>query len=165
MKIKSIALILVALTLLSNSTIVNAGQGNSSEWAAVQAISSGEKLRVELKDGKKVEGRLINVSNTSLTIERKNAPTDFNRDSIAKVYRFVQKSAGKSVAKSAAIGAGIGFGAGAGVGIAAGNYEDLGTAELVGVLGGIGAAIGAGIGALIGSFGSHKRRELVYQSN
>lgn len=165
MKSKSVALIMIVLTLLLNSTLVNAGQNDSTAWAAVQALSSGEKLKVELKDGKKMEGRLLNVSNSSVTIDRKNKPTDLSRDSIAKVYRYVQKSAGKSIAKSAAIGAGIGFGAGAGVGIAAGNYEDLGTAELIGFLGGIGAAIGAGIGALVGSFGRHERRELVYQSN
>jgi hypothetical protein len=165
MKIKSVALSMVVLTLLLHSIPVSAGQNDSAQWSALQALTSGEKLRVELKDGKKVEGRLMSISGTSLTIERKNAPADFSRDSIAKVYRYVQKSAGKSVAKSAAIGAGIGFGAGAGVGLAAGNYEDLGTAELVGVLGGIGAAIGAGIGALIGSFGKHQRRELVYQNN
>ena len=165
MKIKPVALIIVVLSLCLNSMLVNAGQNNSSEWATVQALPGGEKLRVELKDGKKIEGRLLKVSATSLTIERKNTPTDFSRDSIGKVYRFVQKSAGKSIAKSAAIGAGIGFGSGAGVGIAAGSYEDLETAGLVGILGGIGAAIGAGIGALIGSFGSHQRRELVYQGN
>jgi hypothetical protein len=122
-------------------------------------------VRVELKDGKKLEGRLLNVTSNSLSIDRKNKPTDFNRDSIAKVYRFVKKSAGKSIAKSAAIGAGIGFGAGAGVSFAAGSYEDLDTTELVGLLGGLGAAIGAGIGALVGSFGRHERRELVYQGN
>jgi small nuclear ribonucleoprotein (snRNP)-like protein len=165
MKVKSIALITLVLALLLNSIPASAAQNNSSEWGAVQALASGEKVKVELKDGKKVEGRLLQVSNTSLTIDRKNKPTDFSRDSIAKVYRLVQKLAGKSIAKSAAIGAGIGFGGGLGVSLAAGNYEDLGTAELIGVLGGIGAAIGAGIGALAGSFGKHQRRELIYQSN
>ncbi len=165
MKIKSIALITVVVALLLNSIPASAGQNASAEWAAVQSLASGEKVKVELKDGKKVEGRLLNVSNTSLTLERKNKPTDFGRDSIAKVYRFVKKSAGRSIAKSTAIGAGVGFGAGLGVSLAAGQYEDLDTGELVGILGGIGAAIGAGIGALVGSFGSHERRELVYQSN
>jgi hypothetical protein len=165
MKVKSTALITLVLALLLNSIPARAAQGNTTEWAALQSLTSGEKVRVELKDGKKLEGRLLNVTSNSLSIDRKNKPTDFNRDSIAKVYRFVKKSAGKSVAKSAAIGAGAGFGAGLGVSLAAGQYEDLGTAELIAVLGGFGAAIGAGIGALVGSFGKHERRELVYQGN
>lgn len=82
------------------------------------------------------------------------------RDSIEKVYRVEPKSRGKSVAKGALMGAGIGFGAGAGVGIAAGNYEDLEPAELVGILGGI----GAGLGALFSSFGKKEQKVLIYEN-
>ena len=111
-----------------------------------------------------MEGRLVNISDTALTIDRGSKSTDVTRDSIEKVYRIEPKSKGKSVAKGALIGAGIGFGAGAGVGIAAGNYEDLETAELVGILGGIGAAIGAGLGALFSSFGKKEQKILIYES-
>lgn len=162
MKTKSFILFSVVVALLINSTAVFAGQ--SSDWAAVQAIASGEKVRVQLKDGKKTDGILRSVSASGLSIERNSNTLDYSRDSIAKVHRIVKRSAGKSIAKSTAIGAAIGFGAGAGVGLAAGNYEDLETGELVGILGGIGAAIGAGLGALIGSLGSKEKRELVYES-
>ncbi|MEW6125969.1 MAG: hypothetical protein AB1757_02800 [Acidobacteriota bacterium] len=165
MKIKSSALITLILMLLYAFPVKAQPANTSAQWSAVQSIPVGDKLSIHLKDGKKVEGKLISVTDTTVTIDRKNRPTDYRRDAIARIYRFVANSAGKSVAKSAAIGAGIGFAGGAIVAGAAGSYEDLGTAELVGILGGIGAAIGAGIGALIGSLGSHKKRVLVYQGN
>jgi hypothetical protein len=166
MRTKAFALIIITLTLLVNSTATLARQTSdlNRQWAVVRATPSGDKLSVRLKDGKKVEGTARSVSDTMLTIDRGNSTTDFSRDSIAKVYQVIQKSRGKSVVKGTLIGAGIGFGAGAGVGLAAGNYEDLGTAELVGILGGIGAAIGAGIGALVSSFGKKQQQVLIYES-
>ena len=167
MKTKSLAHIFVILSLLVSSTTTFAGQASdpSRQWAAVRAIPSGDKVSVRLKDGKKVEGTLRSASDTMLSIDRGSSSMDLNRDSIAKVYQVIQKSRGKSVAKGALIGAGIGFGAGAGVALAAGNYEDLETAELVGILGGIGAAIGAGLGALFSSFGKKQEQVLIYESN
>jgi small nuclear ribonucleoprotein (snRNP)-like protein len=166
MKTRSLALIIVILSLLANSATAYARQASdlSRQWAAVRALPSGDKVSVRLKDGKKVEGTLRSVSDTMLTVDRGSSSTDLHRDSIAKVYQVIQKSRGKSVAKGALIGAGIGFGAGAGVAFAAGNYEDLETAELVGILGGLGAAIGAGLGALFSSFGKKQEQVLVYES-
>ena len=163
MKTKLFIFLLVLLPLVVNSTAVFARQAN--DWGAVQAIGSGARVRVQLKDGTKNDGILRAVSSSTLTMDRNGNTLDFNRDSIAKVHRVVSGSKGRSIAKSTAIGAGIGFGTGAGVAFAAGNYEDLETAELVGIFGGIGAAIGAGIGALIGSIGGGRdKRELVYES-
>ena len=163
MKSKLFLPLLVLFTLVVNSTAALAGQ--SGDWGAVQSIGAGEKVRVQLKDGKKTDGTLRGVTSTGLTVERNSNTLDYSRDSIARVYRVVKGSKGKSIAKSTAIGAGIGFGAGAGVGIAAGNYEDLDTGELIAILGGIGAAIGAGIGALIGSIGGGRdKRQLIYES-
>ncbi|HWP42548.1 MAG TPA: hypothetical protein VNO14_04885 [Blastocatellia bacterium] len=137
----------------------------SSDWSAVLSISPGEKLSVNLKDGKKFEGRLLRASDTTLIIDRKGRSTDLDRQSIQRVHRLVPKSTGKSIGKSALIGAGIGFGAGATLGIAAGSYEDLETAGLVGILGGIGAAIGAGIGAITGAItGRGNKKVLVYDA-
>jgi hypothetical protein len=166
MKTKFIVPILIVFTLIANSSLTFAGQAGAPnrQWATVQSTSTGSKLSLRLKDGKKMEGRLLNISDSALTIDRGGKSTDVKRDSIEKVYRVEQKSRGKSVAKGALIGAGIGFGAGAGVGIAAGQYEDLETAELVGILGGIGAAIGAGLGALFSSFGKKEQKILIYES-
>src|SRR5262245_32719331 len=123
MKIKTLILATLMLVLPVNSTLTFAGQ--SDDWAAVRALASGEKVRVQLKDGKKTEGRLSSVTDTTITVDRNNTTTDHTRDSVAKVHRIVPGSRGKSVAKGAAIGAGAGFGTGMGVALAAGSYEDL----------------------------------------
>lgn len=166
MKNKFIISILIVCTLIVNSTLSFAAQTSdpNRQWATVQSTSTGTKLSLRLKDGKKLEGRLRNISDTELTLDRDNKSTSVTRDFIAKVYRVEQKSRGKSVTKGALIGAGIGFGAGAGVAIAAGSYEDLETAELVGILGGIGAGIGAGLGALFSSFGKKEHKVLIYEN-
>jgi hypothetical protein len=117
-------------------------------------------LNVKLKDGKKVEGRLRSVSDTTLTLDRGNRTSDFDRNSIARVQRYVSNSVGKSIGKSTAIGAGVGFGAGAGLGLAAGQYEDIETASLVGIFGAIGAGLGAAIGAIAGAASATGRKKV-----
>ena len=165
MKSRTLASLMVAFTVLVSVTPALAQQGNaSSDWSTVMAISPGEKLSIELKDGKKIKGRLRTVSDSMLTLDRDSKTSDLSRDSISRVYRLVG-SAGKSVGKAAAIGAGIGAGAGVGVGIASGGYETLSRGEVAGILGLVGAGIGAGIGAIVGGLGSKETRVLVYQSN
>lgn len=164
MKSKTLALLMVVFTLLMNLTPTMAQQVTaSSDWSAVTAISPGVKLSIELKDGKKVKGRLRTVSDSMVTLERENKTSDVSRDSISRVYRMAG-SAGKSVGKAAAIGAGIGGGVGVGLGIASGGYEDLSKGEIAGILGAVGAGIGAGIGAIVGGLGSKEKRVLVYES-
>lgn len=166
MKSKSLtSIVLLLLLTLPSIGLAQNSSGQSADWAAVRSLVRGEKLSVRLKDGKKLEGRLLDVSDSGLTIDRKGSPTDLDRQSVEKVYRLTPKSVGKSIGKSALIGAGVGFGAGAGLGIAAGTYEDLETTELIGILGGIGAAIGAGVGAMVGAIaGSGNKKVLVYDS-
>lgn len=165
MTIKALAIAVVLLTFLVNSTATMAQQGVNSvrDWEAVKAVPAGEKLNIRLKDGKNVEGKLSGISNDTLTLEREKKNIDLNREAIAKVYRLVKRSAGKAIARSMAIGAGVGFGIGAGVGIWGGSYEDLETAGLVAILGSAGAAIGGGVGAIVGALGSKQRRVLVYE--
>ena len=162
-KLISFALVLC----LALPMIAVAGQSGtvSNDWAAVQSVPLGDKLSVKLKDGKKMEGRLLAVSDTSIKIDRGSKTSDLDRNSIAKVQRYVTNSVGKSIGKSTAIGAGIGFGAGAGVALAADQYEDIETAGLVGILGGIGAGIGAAVGALVGAASATGRKKLtIYES-
>jgi len=158
-KLISFALILCLALPLAAA----AGQSNSSasDWSAVQSVPLGDKLSVKLKDGKKVEGRLRAATDTTLTLDRGNKSSVFDRNSIAKVHRYVSNSVGKSIGKSTAIGAGVGFGAGAGLGLAAGQYEDIETASLVGIFGAIGAGVGAAIGALVGAASATGRKKLL----
>jgi len=166
MRIKALIVIIMLFTLLANAnTIVAQRAGDSTRgWEAVIALAPGESLRVRMKDGKKVEGTVRSVSDTLLVLNRGTTADDLNRDTISKIYHTVRRSTAKSIGKSTAIGAGIGFGAGAGVGIAAGRYEDLETAGLVGLLGGLGAAIGAGIGAIVGAVYVKPGRVLIYEA-
>jgi hypothetical protein len=166
MKFKIVIIMLTLLALSGNSLSAFAKNNPqaSRDWSAVRAIPTGEKLSVRTREGKKFDGRLRRVTDTTLTLDRDSGSTDVSRDSVEKVYQVMEGSRGKSVAKGAAIGAGIGFGAGAGVAIAAGNYEDLDRGELVAILGGLGAAIGAGIGALAASFGKKEKKVLIYEA-
>ena len=164
MQSNTLTLCIVVATLLMNLTPAMAQQvAASSDWSAVTAISPGEKLSIELKDGKKMKGRLRTAADPIVTLERDSKTTDISRDSISRVYRMVG-SAGKSVGKAAAIGAGIGGGIGIGLGMASGGYEDLGKGEIAAILGAVGAGLGAGIGAIVGGLGSKEKRVLVYES-
>lgn len=167
MRSKALALGLMAITLLASSPVTFAQQltQTSIEWSAVKATSTGDRLLVEMKNGKRFQGRQAAVSDTRLTLSERNKVTDIERDSIRKIYRVDSKSIAKSVGKNTLIGAAIGFGGGAGAGLALGSYEDISTAEAVGLLGLIGAGVGAGIGAVSGLFtGARKQRVLIYES-
>ena len=86
MKSKTLALLMVVFTLLMSLTPAMAQQVTaSSDWSAVTAISPGVKLSIELKDGKKVKGRLRSVSDSMVTLERGNKTNNVSRDSISRV--------------------------------------------------------------------------------
>jgi hypothetical protein len=165
MKFRALALTMVVFIFLMSVAPLMAQQTTAtSDWSAVTAISPGEKVSIELKDGKKVKGRLRSVTDSMVSIDRGSKPGDFSRDSVARVYRMAG-AVGRSVGRAAAIGAGIGGGIGVGIGIASGGYEDLSRGEAAAIAGGILGAIGAGIGAVIGGLGSKEKKVLVYQSN
>lgn len=165
MKSRMLALTMVVFMLLMGVTPVLAQQTTAtSDWSAVTASSTDEKISVELKDGKKMKGRLRSVTDSMLTLDRGSKTSDVTRDSIARVYRMAG-AVGRSVGRAAAIGAGIGGGIGVGIGIASGGYEDLSRGEVAAIAGGVMGAIGAGIGAVIGGLGSKEKKVLVYQSN
>lgn len=165
MRTKTFALLMVMLIfLMSVSPTFAQNPGVSTDWSTVMAISAGEKVSIETKDGKKLKGRIRSVSDTMVTLDRGSKTSDLTRDSISKVYRM-EGSTGKSVGKAALIGAAIGGGIGIGLGVASGGYEDLSRGEVAAIAGGVLSVIGAGIGALVGGLGSREKRVLVYQSN
>ena len=165
MKTKTLVVgMLFALLMNANAAMAQNVVGTVSDWESVKTLAPGDKLRVRMKDGEKLEGTLRSVSDALLVLSRRNVNQDVNRDSIARIQRIVPRSAARSIGKSTALGAGIGFGIGAGVGIWGGSYEDLDTVPLVGLLGGFGAAIGAGVGALVGGIYVKPRRVLIYEA-
>jgi len=167
MRSKALALSLVVITFLVSSPLALAQQTTqtSGEWSIVKAISTGEKLLVKMKNGKQFQGRSAGVSDTRLALSEGSKVTEIERDNIQKIYRLVSKSIAKSTGKATLIGAATGFGGGAGLGLVFGSYEDVSTAEAVGILGLLGAGIGAGIGAVSGLIAStRKQKILIYES-
>jgi hypothetical protein len=161
MKRKTLPIVLVLLLLSSHAPLALSQQTPSlSEWGSVQQIKTNERLYIRQKNGKEIKGRMIEASDTMLTIDRDGKPLNIARGDVRQVY-VVSGTAQKG--KWALIGAGIGAGVGTGVGYA--KYSpDSDDSEIYIP---IGLLIGAGSGALGGMlFGqTTRRRELVYAVN
>jgi small nuclear ribonucleoprotein (snRNP)-like protein len=156
---KQIAIIVVLLFSFLLSPVTLVAQTRTNDWSRLNTVATGTKLSVKLKDGKKAEGTLTAVTDTSLSLTVKNAAKEIRREDIATVHEVSKKGAGKATL----IGMGIGAGVGAGLGLAAETNDeslevkDAVTAGMV-VLG---AGIGALTGFLIGRSG--KKRVLLYE--
>jgi hypothetical protein len=129
-------------------------------WEGLKAIPPGDEVRVRLRNGQTLKGRLINVSDTTLTLARGNITTDVTRGDALRVHRVISKSAKRATLIGLGIGAGVGgLGAGVAVAGASGGPKEYGLGVFF--LG----AIGAGVGALIGYIvGSRKHRALIYET-
>lgn len=154
MKSKLIAMLMLAAFLVMPARVVFA-QGTMGNWKAVQAIAVNDRVIVKQKDGKTLEGEMIEASETNLTISRSGKVTNISRDQI----RQVEQSTGKAEkGKWAAIGTGVGAAAGAGIG-ATKYRSDRDDYEIYPIMG---ALIGAGVGAVSGlMFGASRRQRAV----
>jgi len=125
-----------------------------SEWSAVQQLTSGQQVKVILKDGASRRGSFESANDSAVVIHSGKGEQTLQRDQVDRVL-----VKGKSHRKrNALIGAGIGAGAGLGAGAAIDNdcsktsiicTGNKGKAILTPVFG----LLGAGIGALIPSSG------------
>jgi hypothetical protein len=163
MKTRILCLLIVSSFLTAQFSVAIAfGQGTQAsghDWSAVQTIAVDERLIVKQKDGNTIEGKMIDASETNLTLSRNSKVVNISRDSIQQI----QHSKGKAAkARWAAIGTGIG--AAAGIGIGATKYSANSDDSEIWM--GVGMVFGAGAGALTGLlYGSSRRnRELIYQS-
>lgn len=158
MKRKTLPL-LVVVFLLSGQTSWTVAQQTASanNWANVQQIGTDERLVVKRTDGKEVKGRMIEASETTLTIDRDGKPFAIARGDVRRVHVIAGKA---EKGKWALIGAGIGGAAGGGIGAI--KYSSLIDDSEIFIP--IGLLVGAGVGAVTGMFiGREKRkRELVY---
>ncbi len=158
MKRKTLPLLLVVLLFSGQSSWAVAQQaGPANTWTSVQQIGTDERLVVKRKDGKEVKGRMIEASETTLTIDRDGKPFAIARGDVRRVHVITGKA---EKGKWALIGAGIGGAAGSGIGAI--KYSSLVDDSELFIP--IGLALGAGVGAVTGMFiGREKRkRELVY---
>ena len=150
-----ISTVLIVFALLVAQSGVALAQGRG--WSAVQAVSADERLVIKQKDGKTISGKMIEATDTNLSITRNSKVENISKDNIAQI----EVSRGKAQkTKWAGIGAAIGTGGGAAIGggKASTVYDDSGLYVLAGVV--IGAGVGAGVGALFGA--TRRQRELIY---
>ena len=159
-QITTITILLLSLLL---SPVTLTAQTALSDWSRLNAMVSGSKLSVKLKDGKKVEGTLRSVSDSGLSLRVKNADRELRRDDVLTVHEV----SGKSAKKATLIGLGVGAGAGAVIGIAGdASSDDNGFEKIDNVAAAAVTILGAGVGALSGFFigRSGKKRVLIYEA-
>lgn len=159
MKHKTLLVILILLLVSSYSPLAFAQTASSNDWTVVQRLKTDERLIVRQKDGKQFKGKMIEATDTALTIDRDGKPFSIARTDVRQVS-VIEGKAQKG--KWALIGAGIGAGAGAGVG-AIKYSPDSDDSELwipVGLM--FGTGIGAVSGMLFGQ--STRKRVMVYDA-
>jgi len=128
-------------------------------WEGLKAVPPGDEVAVGLRNGQKLKGRLISVSDTGLTLAQGNNTTDVSRGDALRVHRVVSKSAKRAALIGLGIGAGVGLGGSA---IYAHSGGRGGEADLWALVAGV---AGAGAGALIGYImGGRKQKTLVYET-
>ena len=132
-------------------------RGPVKAWSSVQAIAADERVIVKQKNGKTIDGGMIEANETNLSISRNKQVVNISRGDIREIYQIKGKAA---KAKWAAIGAGVGAGAGTGIGAVkySPNRDDSEIWIAMGLL--LGTGVGAVTGALIGA--SKRSRTLVY---
>lgn len=86
-------------------------QGLQHDWGGVQALKTGAMLRIEQLGGRQVEGQLVSVDDTEITIVAGATTTVMDRQSVRQVDRV-----GRPVRKRALLGLLIGGGGGAIIG-------------------------------------------------
>ena len=158
MKRKTLPLFLVLLLISSQTPWAVAQQtGSANNWTNVQQIGTDERLVVKRNDGKEFKGRMIEASETTLTIDRDGKPFAIARGDVRRVHVITGKA---EKGKWALIGAGIGGAAGTGIGAVkySPNVDDSELFIGMGLLLGIGT--GAVTGMLLGR--GQRKRELVY---
>ena len=151
----SLICLLIAGVLLFTQSGVALAQGRG--WSAVQAVPVDDRLIVKQKDGKTIEGKMIEANDTNLSITRDKKVVNIPRDNIAQIEHLRGKA---SKAKWALIFAGIGAGVG---GLLGGSMVDRNADDSeiylpVGLA--LGAGIGAAGGALLGVGGG--KRQVIY---
>ena len=151
--------LLVAGALLVAQVPAAFAQTTGRNWSTVQSVPVDERLIVKQKDGKTIEGKMIEANDTNLALSRNNKVLNISRDSIRQIQQVKGKAA---KGKWALIGAGIGGATGAAIG-ASKVSADRDDSEIwlpVGLIYGAGA--GAVGGLLFGA--SRRNRTVIYEA-
>jgi hypothetical protein len=84
-------------------------------WETVKAVPPGTELEVKLDNGKKLKGKLLEASDTTLRLSRKDEIAELDRANVLKVYQLLPRSGNftrLATSTGAALGAGVGLAAG-----------------------------------------------------
>ena len=126
-------------------------------WAGVKLVPPGDEMVVALKDGKTINGRLVNATDKALVISRGDRTITIDQVSVQKVYRKVPKSG----LRRTQIGTLTGMAAGAALGGGLGANDDVEVGWTIPIF----ALMGAGIGAIAGSMSGGRRvKVLIYEA-
>lgn len=87
MKKSFIALGLCWGMIFSTTAMARQAQMPSANWDDLRQLAAGEKISVERKDGKKLTGKTLSVSDSELVLERKKKPETIQRGEVRKVWR------------------------------------------------------------------------------
>jgi hypothetical protein len=134
------------------------GAAPRGDWAAVEALSPGQKISVRMKDGDRFSGRFESANDLLLVFERQGRKVSFARDSIYLVQLDRGHSRRKGLLFGLAVGGGVGFAVGSALYF---PYRDDMVGTTVPALTALGAGIGAGIG---GGFGKGNKNETIYEA-
>src|SRR4029453_2900600 len=85
--------LMLLLLSIPSHVLVQGAETPRGDWATVRAAPVGEKMAVELKSGKRENGKLIRTSDTSLTLQSGNKEKDVQREDVRRVHRVAGKSA------------------------------------------------------------------------
>lgn len=156
MKRKLFSLLVAGALIVAQVPAAFAQTANRS-WSTVQSVPVDERLIVQQKGGKTIEGKMIEANDTILTISRNGKVVNIDRDSIQQI----QHSKGQAAkGKWTLIGTAVGTAAGAGIGATRVSRDHDDSEIWIPV----GAVFGAGFGAIGGLiFGASRRnRTIIY---
>ena len=158
-KARALSLVMIALLAPAPTAFAQAPASPATEaWNAVKAVSLASELEVRTKNGKRLRGRLLGVSDTTLRLSGRDEISELDRESILKIYRLLPKS-DEFRRLSGGIGATAGGSAGLAIGLSAARGAGS-SAAAISIP--IGLALGAIGGYLIGS--RLKSRMLIYDA-
>jgi hypothetical protein len=159
MRTSVISVLLAAAMIIVQTPVVHAQASSLNDWSAVKSVAVDERLIVKKKDGKTIEGKMIEASDTNLALSRNSRVVNISRADIQQIHHSTGKAA---KGKWALIGSGVGAGAGAGLGGIKyrSDRDDYIIYPVMGAL--IGIGVGAAAGAVFGA--SRRSRTLIYQS-
>jgi hypothetical protein len=138
----ALALALLFTVVQTAPALAATPKAPAADWAAVQALSPGEKVAVITKDGDRLKGRFGSASDTDINFTHEGRKVTLSRDSIKRV-EVGRKNRLLGALVGASVGGGAGLGGGLGLVVMSDNFT-MSTIQT-------GAVVGAGLGAAIGA--------------